>query len=123
MSDENICTVAVRMEVCPSCGDKRCVRAIHPDAPCAMDDLYDHNTYVKQFLPLDHIGATRDRHVIEVQRKLARQAAVGLAKYGVTTERDDLNTLEWLRHAQMESMDHAVYLERLIQDEERKLHG
>lgn len=53
-----------------------------------------------------------------VSQKLQERAAIGLAKYGVTMERGDLTRLEWLRHAQEEALDLAVYLERLIQDEE-----
>ena len=52
-----------------------------------------------------------------VAQKIEARAALGLSKYGVTMERGDLSRLEWLRHAQEEAMDLAVYLERLIQDE------
>lgn len=62
-----------------------------------------------------------DPNVRAVQDLLARRAAIGLTKYGVTTERTDLTTLEWLRHAQAEMLDGAVYLQRLIADEEAKL--
>mgnify|MGYP006916635083 FL=1 len=54
-----------------------------------------------------------------VAEKLQKRAAAGLAKYGVTMERTDLSRLDWLIHAQEEAMDLAVYLERLIQDEQR----
>jgi hypothetical protein len=43
----------------------------------------------------------------------------GRAKYGTTMERADLSRLDWLRHAQEEAMDLAIYLERLIREEER----
>lgn len=56
-----------------------------------------------------------------VAAKLLKRAGVGLAKYGVTVERTDLSTLDWLIHAQEEAMDLAVYLERLIQDERAKV--
>lgn len=59
-----------------------------------------------------------DRNVESVRGKLAERAALGLKKYGVTTERADLTTLDWLNHAQQEAMDFCVYLERLIQDEQ-----
>ena len=52
-----------------------------------------------------------------VAQKIEARAALGLSKYGVTMERGDLGRLEWLRHAQEEAMDLAVYLERLIQEE------
>jgi hypothetical protein len=60
-----------------------------------------------------------DANVLAVRRKLAVRAELGLQKYGVTTERTDLTTLDWLHHAQQEALDLAVYLERLIQDEQR----
>lgn len=41
----------------------------------------------------------------------------GLYKYGVSMERDDLSRLEWLKHAQEEAMDLAVYLQKLIEIE------
>lgn len=56
-----------------------------------------------------------------VAAKLQKRAEVGLAKYGVTVERTDLFTLDWLIHAQEEAMDLAVYLERLICDERAKV--
>jgi len=51
--------------------------------------------------------------------KVLQRAEAGLNKYGTTMERSDLTKLEWLTHAQEEAMDLVVYLERLIQDEER----
>ena len=56
-----------------------------------------------------------DRHVTSVCDKLTQRAEVGLRKYGVTTERTDLTDLDWIRHAQEEVMDLAVYLETIIQ--------
>ena len=57
-----------------------------------------------------------DANVEAVVQRLCKRALVGLNKYGVTTERTDLTTLEWLNHAQEEAMDLAVYLERCIKD-------
>jgi len=56
----------------------------------------------------------------KVTEKIQSRAELGLNKYGLTMERTDLTTLEWLKHAQEEAMDSAVYLERLIQDYESK---
>lgn len=58
-----------------------------------------------------------DPNVTAVQQKLADRAAVGLLKYGVTTERTDLTRLDWLRHAQEEAMDFCIYLQVLIHEE------
>ena len=50
--------------------------------------------------------------------KIAKRNMAGKSKYGTTMERTDLTRKEWLIHAQEEAMDLAVYLERLIQEEE-----
>ena len=51
-----------------------------------------------------------------VAAEILGRAALGKAKYGVTMDRQDLSTLEWLQHAKEEAMDLAVYLEKLIQE-------
>jgi hypothetical protein len=51
-----------------------------------------------------------------VIEKIRQRADAGLKKYGVTMEREDLSTREWLVHAQQEAMDLCVYLERAIQN-------
>ena len=53
-----------------------------------------------------------------VIRKIIMRATLGKEKYGVTMEWKDLSRKEWLNHAQEEAMDLAVYLERLIQEED-----
>lgn len=55
-----------------------------------------------------------DKNVDAVRQKLKDRAEVGLRKYGVTTERTDLTTRQWLVHAQEEAMDLAVYLQTLL---------
>lgn len=59
------------------------------------------------------------RYEEQVINKIRERAKVGKNKYGVTMERTDLNTLEWLVHLQEELMDAAVYIERLMRDFER----
>ena len=54
-----------------------------------------------------------------VCEKIQGRAEVGKAKYGVTMERTDLDSLEWLTHLQEELMDAAVYVERLMGDMKR----
>jgi hypothetical protein len=54
-----------------------------------------------------------DRNVEEVVQQLRWRAEKGLLKYGVTTERKDLSTIEWLQHLQEELMDASVYIEKL----------
>lgn len=53
----------------------------------------------------------------EVCRKIQKRAEVGLKKYGVTVERNDLEFLDWLNHLQEELMDATVYIEKIIQDQ------
>lgn len=57
-----------------------------------------------------------DSNVQAVINRLSERAAKGLRKYGVTTTREDLSTVEWIQHAQDEALDFAVYLERLKQE-------
>ena len=52
--------------------------------------------------------------------KILKRSEVGKKKYGTTMERNDLTKLEWLKHAQEEAMDIAVYLQKLIELEEKK---
>ena len=53
-----------------------------------------------------------------VMKKIATRPALGKNKYNTTMERSDLTRKQWLQHAQDEAMDLAVYLEKLIQEEE-----
>ena len=53
----------------------------------------------------------------DVCEKRQGRAKVGLDKYGVTMERDDFTTLDWLTYLQEELMDAVVYIQRLMQDE------
>jgi len=55
----------------------------------------------------------RDKNVESVIEQLEFREKKGYIKYGVTTERGDLSTLEWLQHLQEELMDAAVYIEKL----------
>jgi len=57
-----------------------------------------------------------DPIVNKVLQKIHSRSQAGMAKYGVTMMRDDVTTVEWLRHAQEEALDLAVYLERIIHD-------
>jgi hypothetical protein len=54
-----------------------------------------------------------DRIVIQVLNQIADRSEKGLEKYGTNLERTDLETLDWLQHAQEEAMDLCLYLERL----------
>jgi hypothetical protein len=61
-----------------------------------------------------------DPIVENVLNRVKVRADTGLDKYGVSMLRPDLSTVEWLRHAQEEALDLAVYLERVIYDLQNK---
>lgn len=54
-----------------------------------------------------------------VCKKIQSRAEVGLKKYGISMDEEDLSRLKWLIHAQEEAMDLCIYLEKLIQLELR----
>jgi len=54
-----------------------------------------------------------DQIVLRVLSRFAERSQVGINKYKTTLERTDLDTLQWLTHAQEEAMDFVLYLERL----------
>lgn len=58
----------------------------------------------------------KDRNVQRVAETLKDRMEKGYIKYGTTTERNDLDTLQWLQHLQEELLDAAVYIERLKQE-------
>lgn len=47
--------------------------------------------------------------------KILDRAEVGEKKYGTTMDRTDLSTADWIKHAQEEAMDLAVYLEKILE--------
>jgi hypothetical protein len=57
-----------------------------------------------------------DPNVEAVRERLRQRAAMGFVKYGVTTERQDINLYGWLNHLQEELMDACIYIERIKQE-------
>lgn len=57
-----------------------------------------------------------DSIIKSLMDKYKERATLGKQKYGTDMDRQDLSILEWLIHAQEESMDHSIYLEKLIQE-------
>jgi len=51
-----------------------------------------------------------EKRVIE---KINQRAEIGKEKYGVTMERTDLSTYDWLNHLQEELLDAIIYIEKL----------
>ena len=58
----------------------------------------------------------QDSIVESIREQLLERSNVGIKKYGVTLDRNDLSLLEWLEHAKQEQMDSVLYLEKIIQE-------
>ncbi len=56
----------------------------------------------------------KDSVVEAVREDLLRRSQAGVAKYGVTLDREDLTLEEWLQHAYEETLDQANYLKPAI---------
>lgn len=54
-----------------------------------------------------------DSIVSEIIQQYQIRAEFGEKKYGVTLDREDLSTLDWIEHAKQEAMDLTLYLEKL----------
>ena len=61
----------------------------------------------------DTNGTTVDSVVFSVISQFVERANFGKTKYGVTLDREDLDILDWIQHAQEEHMDAILYLEKL----------
>jgi len=55
----------------------------------------------------------KDTIVESVIEQFKQRSNVGINKYGVTLDREDLSTLEWLQHLQEELMDATLYVQKL----------
>jgi len=55
----------------------------------------------------------KDTIVEAVIEQFKKRSEIGIKKYGVTLDRDDLNFQDWIQHAQEEAMDFILYLEKL----------
>ena len=56
---------------------------------------------------------TEDTVVNSIIQQFAERSRVGLAKYGTTLDREDLDILDWIEHSKQEAMDFVLYLEKL----------
>ena len=54
-----------------------------------------------------------DVNVDNVVNSFHNRMETGYKKYGVTTERKDIDLMGWLQHLQEELMDACVYVERI----------
>jgi len=52
----------------------------------------------------------------KVAADIFERQRIGLKKYGVSVKDNPLSLREWLQHAYEESLDHAIYLRRAMQE-------
>lgn len=57
-----------------------------------------------------------DSIVEAVISKIRTRSEIGIAKYGITLDRKDYSTIDWIDAAIEEQMDNILYLTRLKQD-------
>ena len=55
----------------------------------------------------------QERYVQSVKEKFEQRSQIGIKKYNTTLEREDLDFMAWINHAQEEAMDFNLYLEKL----------
>ena len=55
----------------------------------------------------------KDTIVESVIEQFKQRSAVGIKKYGVTLDREDLDRIQWLQHLQEELMDATLYVQKL----------
>ena len=63
----------------------------------------------------------KDQIVSKVVSEFQQRSETGIKKYGTTLDRDDLTTLEWLKHLREELMDAVLYTTKLAEELEK--HG
>jgi len=58
----------------------------------------------------------KDSVVEAVREDLLKRSQVGIKKYGVTLDRNDLSLIDWLQNAYEECLDQANYLKKTIME-------
>jgi hypothetical protein len=61
-----------------------------------------------------------DNNVNELCMEYMNRAEHGFKKYGVTTERTDLDLMDWIQHLKEELMDATVYIHRIQKELKEK---
>ena len=61
-----------------------------------------------------------DNNVNEICDEFIERSNHGFKKYGVTTERTDLDFDQWIQHLKEELMDAVVYVHRIQKEREKQ---
>jgi hypothetical protein len=64
----------------------------------------------------ENVTTFTDSIVFDVIKDIASRAEIGLAKYNMTMDREDLIASDWVQHAYEECLDMSLYLKRLKKD-------
>lgn len=67
------------------------------------------NILVELFTQSTNIGKSE----LSIIDKIYERAVFGYIKYGTNTDREDLQTEDWITHAIEEQLDASIYLQRL----------
>ena len=62
--------------------------------------------------PASYLSGTE----LRVCQMIAERQQRGIEKYGTTVSENPLTLRDWLQHALEESLDHAIYLKRAIEE-------
>lgn len=65
--------------------------------------------------------SSKDSIVQDVINQFKLRSSIGIRKYGVTLDREDLTTLEWLNHLQEELQDATLYVQRIKKELDSKI--
>jgi hypothetical protein len=85
------------------------------------DCNWSSGNFIDEFLKFDGLEdievnepeIVSDSIVEKVIDSFKERSNVGIKKYGVTLDRDDLSFLEWINHLQMELQDAILYAEKI----------
>lgn len=66
--------------------------------------------------PASYLSGTE----LRVCQLIAERQMRGMAKYGTTVSANALSLRDWLNHALEESLDHAIYLKRAIEELDKR---
>ncbi len=65
---------------------------------------------------INYTSFVPDSIVDTILNKFVDRAEMGFTKYNNTLDRNDLNLIQWINHAQEEAMDLVLYLEKIKQE-------
>jgi len=88
------------------------------DSPSSIPSPFASIAIEQQFT--DDRGYHKDTVVSAIVEQFIDRSRLGMAKYGTTLDRDDLDIIDWIEHSKQEAMDFVLYLERLKRECQRR---